>query len=506
MNAARGKFFWLLVLIGLLPFVIVAFFNSMAADDYLFYSLYRNNGFFKVQSDLYHDWAGRYTSAFIIGCFVRLDLPGRYPWLPTLFYFAATWAALCYLCFVVRRRFLVVSRMHVLQAATLLFFVCLYVQADIATGFYWFSSVVVYQTAFILFLIFVARVIRRLTETSIFSVKDLILYLLILLIAGCNEMIAVFLPLFLISLVFACRFYGRQVPIFLWLCVATSIAAGMFIMLTSGVLFVRRPLLNAGTGYLHILPIIGFQTIAVLYYIFKEPFFWLAALLFFGLGVRLSPEGVAASASSLASSSVSASASASGGLLAPFRRKNIFLPGLLSIFALLVLSLTAFLMASRGSIPPRTLNNLSDMLVCLLLTICFLSGVNKSGLPVRAFIPGLSPALGLGVVMAVIMSSTNYLEAWKTVFSGYFYHAVLTDRDRLLRAAAVEHRHSAVVLTYDAALQEKINCVFPHGVFKSVQEILQEKPAMLYYFDGAGSGDRGYAHFYGLDSIIMRQK
>jgi hypothetical protein len=490
MNAIRGRVFWLLVLVGLLPFVIVAFFNSMAADDYQFYFLYHSKGFFKVQADLYHSWAGRYTGAFIIGCFVRLDLPGQYPWLPALFYFAATWAALCYLCFVLRRNFLEVSRMHVLQGATLLFFLCLYVQADIATGFYWFSSVVVYQTAFILFLIFVARLIRRLEAPPKFSVKDLFLYLMILLIVGCNEMIAVFLPLFLMSLVLACRFYRRPVPFFLWLCLAIAIAAGIFITLTSGVLFVRRPLLNAGTGYLHILPIIGFQTIAVLYYIFKEPFFWLTALLFFGLGVRLSPGG----------------ASDSGGLLAPFRRRNIFLPGLLTVIALLVLSLTAFLMASRGSVPPRTLNNLSDMLVCLILTICFLTGVNKSGHPVRASIPRLSPALGLGVLIAVTLSSTNYLEAWKTVFSGYFYHAVLSDRDRLLRTAAIQHQHSAVVLTYDAALQEKIDAVFPHGVFKNVQTILQEKPAMLYYFDGVGSGDRGYAHFYGLDTIIMRQK
>jgi hypothetical protein len=490
MNAARGRVFWLLVLVGLLPFVIVAFFNSMAADDYLFYFLYQSKGFFTVQADLYHGWAGRYTSAFIIGCFVRLDLPGRYPWLPTLFYFAATWAALCYLCFVLCRSFVAANRMHVLQAATFLFFVCLYVQADIATGFYWFSSVVVYQTAFILFLIFVARLIRRLAVPPMFSVKDLFLLLLIFLIVGCNEMIAVFLPLFLMSFVLACRFYRRPVPFFLWLCVAMAIAAGIFILLTSGVLFVRRPLLNAGTGYLHILPIIGFQTVAVLYYIFKEPLFWLAALLFFGLGVRLSPEG----------------ASAPGGSLAPFRRKNIFGPGLLTVFGLLVLSLTAFLMASRGSIPPRTLNNLSDILVCLILTICFLTGVNKSGLPVAAFIPRLSPSLGLGVLIAVTLSSTNYLEAWETVFSGYFYHAVLSDRDRLLKTAAVEHQHSATVLAYDAALQEKINAAFPHGVFKNVQTILQEKPAMLYYFDGAGSGDRSYAHFYGLDSIILRQK
>ena len=488
MNGTSRSVFWLLVLVGLLPFLIVAFFNSLAADDYLFYFLYRSKGFFTAQADLYHSWAGRYTSAFIIGCFVRLDLPGRYPWLPTLFYFAATWAALCYLCAVLRRNFVDVSRMHVLQAATLLFFLCLYVQADIATGFYWFSSEVVYQTAFILFLMFVARLIRRLAAPPKFSVKDLFLYLLILLIMGCNEMIAVFLPLFLMSLVLACRFCRRPVPFFLWLCMAVAIAAGISIILTSGVLIVRRPLLNAGTGYLHILPIIGFQTIAVLYYIFKEPFFWLTALLFFGLGVWLSPEG------------------ASGGLLAPFRRRNIFLPGLLTVLALPALSLTVFLMASRGSVPPRALNNLSDVLVCIILAICFLTGVNKSGHPVRASVPKLSPALGLGVLIAVTLSSTNYLEAWKTVFSGYFYHAVLSDRDRQLRAAAVEHQHSAVVLTYDTALQEKINAAFPHGVFKNVQTMLQEKPVMLYYFDGAGSGDRGYAHFYGLDTIILRQK
>ena len=153
MNAARARLFWLLVLVGLLPFVIVAFFNSMAADDYFFYYLYQGKGFFKVQADLYHSWAGRYTSAFIIGCFVRLDLPGRVPWLPTLLYFAATCGAFYYLLSTLRflpdRGFVMVSRIRVLQAATLLFFLSLYVQADIATGFYWFSSMVVYQTAFI---------------------------------------------------------------------------------------------------------------------------------------------------------------------------------------------------------------------------------------------------------------------------------------------------------------------------------------------------------------------
>ncbi len=488
MNAASGRVFWLLILVGLLPFVIVAFFDSLASDDYLFYFLYQHKGFFAVQADLYHGWAGRYTSAFIIGCFVRLDLPGQYPWLVPLFYMAATWGACCYLCFSLSRGIVGANRMRILQAATLLFFLSLYVQADVATGFYWFSSVVVYQTAFILFLLFSARLISRLAAPPTLLLSDLVLLLFVLLIVGCNEMIAIFLPLFLLSLAWACRFYGRFVPTCLWLCLATAVAAGVLILLTSGVLLVRRPLLNARTSYWQVLPVIGFQTIAVLYYIFKEPFFWLAAVALFGLGIRLSPP------------------ERSPGLLASFRTKNIFLPGLLTVFALVVLSLTAFLLASRGSIPSRVLNNLTDILSDCMLILCFLAGVSKSNFSIQAIFQKLSPGLGLGVLVAVILSSTNYLEAWKTVFSGYFYHAVLTDRDRQLKAAMVEHQHSAVVLTYEVALREKIHAVFPHGVFKTVQTLLDEKPAMLYFFDGAGSGDRGYAHFYGLDSIIIRQK
>src|ERR1700679_4117240 len=97
MNAARLRLFCLLMIIGLLPFVILSFLNSMALDDYLYYQLFRSEGFFGAQRYLYTHWAGRYTCTFLLGCFIRLDLPARCPWLPTLLYFAATWGAVCYL-------------------------------------------------------------------------------------------------------------------------------------------------------------------------------------------------------------------------------------------------------------------------------------------------------------------------------------------------------------------------------------------------------------------------
>src|ERR1700744_3353279 len=156
MNAARLRLFWLLVIIGLLPFVILSFLNSMALDDYLYYQLFGSKGFFGAQRYLYTHWAGRYTSTFLLGCFIRLGIPGRWPWLPALVYFAATWGAISYLLSTVymllRQGHLVTGSIRILPAATLLFFLFLYVQADIAGGFYWFSAMVVYQTAFVLFL------------------------------------------------------------------------------------------------------------------------------------------------------------------------------------------------------------------------------------------------------------------------------------------------------------------------------------------------------------------
>jgi hypothetical protein len=297
----------------------------------------------------------------------------------------------------------------------------------------------------------------------------------------------VFLPLFLAALILACRFFNRPTPRWLWVSLGMAVGMGVLIFFTSGVMTYRHKEMNAHTGYLTVLPIIGFQTIAVLYYIFKEPLFWLAVVSLFVLGSRISENWPSPHA------------------LAPFRRKNIFLPGLLTLLLLILLSLTVFLIGSRGSIPPRTLNNLSDITTCCLLALSFLAGVNQGARRPFAATPRPSRAIQLAVLMAVVLASGNYLSAWKSVVSGYFYHAVVADRNRQLRVAQTEHRHSAALLSYDAALQKKINEVFPHGIFESVHDIILQKPPLLFPYDGAGTGDRAYAHFYGLDSIILRQ-
>lgn len=509
----RSWGFWVAAATCLLPFVLLAFLNSMALDDYLFYDLYRVKGFFGTQYDLYLTWAGRYTSAFITGSYVRLDLPGRFPFLPTLLYFAFTWGAACCLLSSLRRLLPAGSfpRKGIYGAGAVLFFLFLYVQFDIATGFFWFSSVTVYQTAFVLFLLLSAVLVRKLgasgermagsgtarpatvrpatVRPSIARpAGNFLSILLILLIMGCNEIMAVFLPLFLALLAAAFYFYKRPIPRWLWLSLATAIAIGIFIFFTSGVMTYRYRLMNSTTSTLSILPMIGFRMMTVLFYIFKEPLFWLCAAGIFIFGTEISKQLDAV------------------GPLAVLREKDIFFPGLLALLLVVLSTLSVFLLASRGSIPPRALNNLSDVTACCLLALSFIAGIRKGAQLSAPLLPGVPPGIRLALLVCVLLASTNYGEAWKSVLSGYFYHAVMADRSRQLRAAAKEHRHSAIVLSYDAALNQEIDRAFPHGTFRTVRDLALQKPALLFFYDGAGTGDPAYAHFYGLDSIIVRDK
>jgi len=482
----RSKFFWPAMAVCLLPFVILAFLDSMAMDDYYFYDLFRARGFWGAQHDLYLTWAGRYTTSFITGIFISLDLPARSPFLPTLCYFAFTWIAIVYMLRSLRPLLPAgfFGRGGVWKAAAVLFILFLYVQVDIATGFYWLSSTSVYQTAFILFLLLVGTIVRRISVHRSFAPVDLLFFLLVVLLVGCNEIMAVFLPLFLAALAGFFYMYRRRIDRWLWLGLAIAIGMGLVVFFTSGVMNYRHHLMNARTGFVTILPVIGFRTIEVLFYILKEPLFWGCTIAIFVGGIAVSPQ-------------------LKEGPLTIFRTRNVFLPAVVAPISIVCLALAAFLFASRGSIPPRALNNLGDMTACCLLALLFLAAIHTGARWTTANLPKPSPLVQLALLVAFLMTSVNYAEAWRSVGSGYLYHAVVADRDQALKTAAAGHRHVAIVPSYDAALTEKIDRFFPHGISATAREWLLQKPTLLVVYDGAAVGDAAYAHFYGLDTVIV---
>lgn len=484
----RSTFFWAVVGVCLLPFVVLAFFETMALDDYYFYFLYRARGFWDAQHYLYLHWAGRYTSSFITGSFVALDVPGRWPFLPTLVYFVATWGAIVYLLRGARLLLPVgfFGRQGLGKASAVGFVLFLYVQTDIATGFYWLSSTSVYQTGFIVFLLLVGTILRLGSSGPVRG--RWLFFLLIVLLMGCNEIMAVFLPLFLAGLAGLSYFYRRHVDRWLWLGLGVAVGVGLVIFFTSGVMNYRQQLMNGHTGLLAIVPIVGFRTVEVFFYVFKEPLFWGCGVACFVFGVAVSPS------------------LKEGGPLAFFRGQHVVVPAAAVLTAVVLLSLAAFLLASRGSIPARALNNLSDLAAFCLLGVCFLGGIYRGARSTAPVLPKASPGVQAVVFIVLLLASVNYAEAWKSVGSGYFYHAVMADRDGVLKAEAAAHARIGIVVPYDAALSGKIDLVFPHGAFATARAWLLQKPTMLVFYDGAAVGDAAYAHFYGLESVIVRDK
>lgn len=481
---------WLAIFFCLLPFLLLPFLNNMAADDFNFYHLYRTYGFWGAQEFIYRTWAGRYTTTFLSGALVTLDLPAHYYWLPCLLLFVATWCAIFFLLTTLHsllpgRPF---TRGSIIRTSFLVFILFLYVQAEIATGFYWFSSAIVYQPSFILFLVFAGVLVKRLLVTGAAPSRDALLLLLILLIIGCNEMAAVVLFLSLAALVAGFSYYRRRpAPGYLWLYLGVALAMCITIVITSGVISVRHRLMNTGTSYFSILPVVFFQFIASLFAVFKEPLFWFSCTALFLFGACLARDG--------------------GGIgpFAVFRERKVFLPGLLLLLVVILLSLTTVMMGSKGSLPPRALNNLTGLLTGGLLALSFLAGIRKGAVAAVPGVFGLSPALLTAMAAILLLASVNYRDAWKTVLSGYFYHAVYADRDRQLAADGRRHLGTSLVLSYQEAREDKIRQVFPHGIFETVHTLLLEKPPLIYYYDGAATRDRAYCLYYGLDSILVKK-
>ncbi|WP_188934804.1 hypothetical protein [Puia dinghuensis] len=469
-----------MIIICLLPFLLLPFLSNMAGDDFNFYNLYRAHGFWESQGFIYRHWAGRYTTTFLNGACLSLDLLRHYYWLPCLLLFASTWWAIFFLlstlhALVPGRPF---SRNHLVGLSFLFFILFLYVQADIATGFYWFSSAIVYQPSFILSLVFAGCLVRRLEVAGTAPGRDIVLLLLIVLIIGCNEMAAVFLLFFLIALIGLYYYSGLPVPGYCWLYLGVAIGMCVLIVFTSGVILERRQMMNTGSGAVAILSATFFQLISVLFAVFKEPLFWFACAAVFLFGVYLSP-------------------------LAGLRQKKTFLSGLILLLLLVFLSLLTVLIGSRGSLPPRALNNLTGWFTGGALLLVFLAGLRKEA---GASIFGalrLSPVLLTGMLAVLLLASVNYRDAWKTVLSGYFYHAVQVDRDRQLTLAGHRRAGVAVVASYEDAVEASVRQVFPHGVFETVHTLLVQKPPLLYYYDGAASQDHAYRLYYGLDSIAI---
>jgi hypothetical protein len=188
------------------------------------------------------------------------------------------------------------------------------------------------------------------------------------------------------------------------------------------------------------------------------------------------------------------------------QRRRIFIPAMTGVVLLVLCTLAPVLWLTHGSVPDRALNNLTSLAAFGLLAIFFSAGMGNPTLaqvvlPVKHLSMTAIVLIGCGLLI-----SPNYKEAWKNVITGYFYHAIQTDRQKVFLDAQEHHERAAVIMPYDVALDEKIRQLFPHGVPVTLRHWLEEHPTLL-HFDNEAEVRRNFLlPYYQLDSISVRPR
>lgn len=494
LSTRKTSLLWASILLCMLPFVVLSFFNFMAFDDYLLWEAYHNHGFFEAQKSIYLHWEGRFTANFICGVFEVTGIIRHYYFLVFLIFSFFTWAALLLLLDTVNvcclgRAFTLSALM---PASLILFVLDLYVMAEMSSGVYWFSAAAVYQTAFILFLVLAAGLVRRFSFGSVRvgrrSWYDAAIMLLAILICGCNEIAAIALACCFLLLISGFIYFHISVPRVLLLYLGVVLLTGVIIALTSGVLSFRHTVMKGQAGYAGVALILLMRGLSVFYYVLKEPLFWACVAASYVVGVRMS--------------SGASGSSGLGAFLGVLRSRRFFIPGLIALVLLVFLTLAPVLIVTHGSIPERAINNLTALAAFYLLTMSFFLGA--CGLSLGAEVTGRTSRLLVVLLSCALLANYNYKEAWKNVITGYFYHAIQTDRQKILLSARENHQRSAVITPYTSALEEKVRRVFPRGAPVTVQRLLKDRPTMLYYDNEAEEPPRVYLlRHYQLDSVVV---
>jgi len=318
---------------------------------------------------------------------------------------------------------------------------------------------------------------------------DTAIILLCILIVGTNEMTAIALACLFLFLTSIYRYYSIPVPRSLLLYLGVVLLTGLIVMLTSGTLSYRQQVMSGRTGYGGALSILLFRWLSIFYYVLKEPLFWAVAGAGFILGMR------AASIPSLS------------GLVATLKSRPFFVRGMAAVVLLILFAMAPVLWVTRGSVPERALNDMTSLAASGLLAMVFLVGIGNPSLG-RIILPVRHLSTLVIVVTACgLLACYNYKEAWKNVITGYFYHSIQTDRQQIFMAARERHERVATIPSYEAALNEKVRQLFPHGAPVTLQHWLEQRPTLLYFDNEAEDHSGRYLiRYYGLDSILVQPR
>ncbi|MBS1552793.1 MAG: hypothetical protein JST15_12080 [Bacteroidetes bacterium] len=203
------NFLTMFLMIMILPFIILFFFNHPSADDWGLAENTKIMGFFNAQVHYYKSWTGKYFSNAVLSynpVYFRSMFGYKIVTLLLMLLFIYVLFAL-----ISELTKKVLNLRERILLTLSVFFMYMYAMPSLSQSFYWLTASVVYQTGIMMIMIFLLLYakITRPGGTSSHRILIFLSVLLLIAISGCSEMSMV-TGVLMISLLVICKLINEK--------------------------------------------------------------------------------------------------------------------------------------------------------------------------------------------------------------------------------------------------------------------------------------------------------
>ena len=472
-----------------LPLIVLPFFNHACTDDY-FCGVHLNElGIGKYQEYIYTECGGRFAATYIGSLFTENNFLYSHYYLHSLLLLMFNSLSVFFLFSVVNKYLLkdtfTKKMLATLSLVYLALTICSYPEPS--TFLFWFSSAITYHLPVILVQLEVALLILlyHTQKTYIEIICSILVALLMFFINGFNELF-ITVQFLLLAAMFYFGVHKKVSKAYLILLIILFISSAIIVIAAPGNQVRAGRIVPKGI----VLGVIAvfYQAAETIFAIFRNPFFWLTALLAFLYGNK--------SKKNFATSTWHKKTTAKKWLL------PLIVTGfLLGSIAIAVTGLKG------GVIPDRYLNGVAYFIVMLLLMFAFFIGtaldINLKSLHLSTQRKSI---LVHSLLVVALLCNSYVIDAYKSIISAPLYSSIIAEREVALEDAYIK-KAPAVVKDYAVSLQEHLDKNYS-GSTKTLYEAVQQKPSMLFFEDDLATD---YSidilkRFYKIDIIVVIRK
>jgi len=476
------------ITVYLFAFINLSFFNHPHTDDYIAGYDVANTNLLGYFNKIYMHWGGRYTSILIAGLWAKKHLLFQHYYLHTITLLISNLLSVYLFVYVVnvylvKKSFQFVDMLLATVTYVVLQITCL---PEIVSAYFWFSSAVTYQTGIILLQIVFSLLLIIFHDKRLWvkNIATLLLLILVVLINGCNEVIALIQGLALLTIYFLVRERSDKLIHIIGIIALVYLSSFSLLYIAPG--NTERLALIPHSTLPKAIAVAGVRTLYTFWTVFCNPLFWITSVTLLPIAYHIKDtlhdrrwlqwiHG---------------------------RRAHVFLYAIISIF-LIYLPIVYF---SNGSFPQRASNVMVQIAVINCFGFIFLISLRVSNEVMKILLIRRRFFNLLTVAIAVtVISNYNFGEAFKSVVAAPLYHKTFLLREQILVKAA-KSNSIATLHNYNVVTDSILNADY-NGERQLIKDLLVQKPSYLFLYDDLSNTQSVgiIKRYYGVDSLVIKQ-